>query len=120
MADSWEESEDIVLAPVAKPALRANAPSFSFNPGASQFSPVAFAPPPPRAAAAPPGFAPAAGGLDAQRLVPPPPPPAVRAPADHIMEEAQPVYVDAPMESDAERETTGQQTSRVLALQLTM
>ena len=105
MADSWEESEDIVLAPVAKPVLRANAPSFSFNPGASQFSPVAFAPPPPRTAAAPPGFASAAGGPDAQRQVPPPPPPAVRAPADDVMEEAQPAHADTPMETETERET---------------
>lgn len=108
MADSWEESEDIVLAPAPKPTLRADAPSFSFNPGASKFSPVSFAPPAQRAAGGPPGFASAAVVPDAQQQAAPPPPPAVRPQADRVMEDAQPVQDDAAMEPEAEREAPGQ------------
>ena len=42
MADSWEDQgEDVVLQPT-RPRLRADAPAFTFNPGASSFQPPAF------------------------------------------------------------------------------
>ena len=118
MADSWEESEDIVLAPVPKPTLRADAPSFSFNPGASKFSPVSFAPATQRAAAVPPGFASAAAAVvpDAQQQTAPPPPPVARPQLDHVMEDAQPAHDDATMEPEAERDAPGQQLLHALPL----
>jgi len=42
MADSWEDQgEDVVLQPT-RPRLRADAPAFTFNPGASSFQPPAY------------------------------------------------------------------------------
>ena len=111
MADSWEESEDIVLAPVAKPMLRADAPSFSFNPGASQFSPVQLTPAA-REAGAPPGAAPAAASF--QQTAPPPPHLAARPQVDCVMEDAQPAHDDAVMEAEADRLTPGQQLPHAL------
>lgn len=55
---SWEENEEYLPAdhqtpaPRSAPALNPNANAFSFNPGASSFTP-SWAPPPPAAAPAP-------------------------------------------------------------------
>ena len=139
MADSWEdEGEDIVLQ-AAKPRLRADAPAFTFNPGASSFQPPAFnaqpmqpaafaAPQPPanhqqgqapvpsfqQAAFAPQAAGPPSGFAASAPEVARAPREAEGPPAaeDHPMEDAQYPLDRAGVEPESERDPPGEQRHR--------
>jgi hypothetical protein len=42
MADSWEDEGEEIVLQANKPRLRADAPAFTFNPGASSFQPPGY------------------------------------------------------------------------------
>ena len=138
MADSWEDQgEDVVLQPT-RPRLRADAPAFTFNPGASSFQPpspdvhamqqpVFAAPQPPagsqqardvpsfqqaafapRTAGPPPGFAASPAAAEAAEAGKPEQQP---APEDHQMEDAGSALDDAEMQPESERDPPGEPMS---------